>query len=1040
MLGMQEASASDFAAAAQQNTKTVSGVVTDAATGESIIGASIVVKGTTIGTVTDLDGNFTLDVPADAVVEVSCIGYTTIEVSVAGKTTLNVALAEDARLLEEVVVMGYGAQARKQDLSASVGVISNTEALAARPVSSTESMLQGQLAGVTVQANGGDPTSAPSIVIRGQGSQNGDSVLWVVDGVPGAPITSMNEIESIVVLKDAASAAIYGAQSGAGGVILVTTKKAKKGQTSVNYDGVFGVRQATNLIEPLNAEEQLKMRKLSYANSGLTLPAAWDETKNPWIKETRTDWMDEIFRAAFYQRHNVALTSGSENSQHRLSFSYDNDEGVLIGTYNKNLSVRYNGSYKINNWVTISEDFVWKNNDSRSVDTSSGYSGAVLSAIYMPASANVYNPLDGTFAGTTTEDPAYEAKYGSLYSEAHGDAINPVRILTGDNQINKKSDMWSTTKLELGNIVPGLKFVSRFTFNLYNSYYKNFTPLRDEIGKPDLSNYLDESSVRNISWETENTLTYDKTFDKHTVGALFSTTADYFSGRGMSISGKELPAETPNLQYISYAKTKSASDYLTGPDANVSLVARAAYSYDDRYFVTASWRRDYAGRLPDSNNYGDFPAVTAGWKISNESFFPKSDELNLLKIRASWGRVGNLGSINMNYKTALLSKGDWTEQAQYNPTNNATWGAFIYNNTAINPNLTWETSEQLDLGIDLEMFNNRLSVAVDYFDKRTFNLIQKQTIDWPNTIGLSAMLVNQGEIRNRGVEVQASWNHRVNNDWAYFVSGNFSYLKNWVSNIGVKRGDGSPGVWTGDGRFRGIPYVYQTAEGEPLGSYYLIETDGIFQSDAEAAAYVDKNGNRIQPDAVAGDLKFVDFNKDGKISDADRQYMGNAMPSTTFALSGGFTWKNLSFSAMFQGVGGAQALYVGKTMILSDAEGSFNRSKEILNAWSPTNKGSNIPRLAKKDVNGNFTRPSDWFLEDASYLRLKNVQISYDLTSVLRKASHFANRNSSLMVYVSGENLFTLTKYSGMDPEVGGYDTLTYPVSRVISLGVKLTY
>ncbi len=1040
--GMHEAFASEFSAsAAQQNTKTVSGVVKDAATGESIIGASIVVKGTTIGTVTDLDGTFTLDVPADAVVEVSCIGYSTVEVSVAGKTTLNVALAEDARLLEEVVVMGYGAQARKQDLSASVGVISNTETLATRPVSSTSSMLQGQLAGVTVQANGGDPTSSPSVVIRGQGSQNGDSVLWVVDGVPGAPITSMNEIESIVVLKDAASAAIYGAQSGAGGVILVTTKKAKKGQTSVTYDGVFGIRQATNLIEPLNAEEQLEMRKLSYANAGMTLVPGWDETKNPWIATTRTNWMDEIFRTAFYQRHNVALAAGTENSQHRLSFSYDNDEGVLIGTYNQNLSVRYNGSYKINDWITISEDLVWKNNSGRSTDTSSGYTGSVSSALYMPASATVYSDFTaGGYGGTTTEDPAYIEKYGSNYGDAHADAVNPVRLLMAHNQFSKSSDLWSTTKLELGNIVPGLKFVSRFTFNLYNSFYKNFNPIRDEIGKPEQSNTLSISSTRNTQWETENTLTYDKTFGKHQVGALVSTTADYYSGRGLSGDGKALPDESTYLQYIDFATSKSVSDWMNGPDANVSVVARGAYSYDDRYFVTASWRRDYAGRLPDTNNYGDFPAVTAGWKLSSEPFFPESDQLNLLKIRASWGRVGNLGSIGMNYKSSKLSSKNWVEQAQYGPEVYSTWGKFYYISQATNPNLTWETSEQLDLGIDLEMFNNRLSVAVDYFDKRTFNLIQGQTMNWPETIGLDAQLVNQGEIKNRGVEVQAAWNHRVNNDWSYYVSGNFSYLKNWVSDIGVKDSDGNPGVWTGGGAWRSVPYVYQTAEGEPLNSYYLIATDGIFQSDAEAAAYVNKDGERIQPYAQAGDLKFVDYNGDGKISDDDRQYMGNATPTTTFALSAGFTWKNLSVSAMFQGVGGAQAFYVAKQMILSDSDGMHNRGKEILNAWSPENTDSNIPRLSKNDLNENFSTASDWYLEDASYLRLKNFQVSYDLTSLLRKGGHFAQRNSSLLVYFSGENLFTLTKYSGMDPEVGGYDAMKYPVSRVLSLGVKLTY
>ena len=1008
----------------QQSTKKISGVVIDEA-GIPVIGANVVVKGTTNGAMTGLDGDFQLDVPENAILEISYIGYLKQEIPVSGQSTFNITLKEDTQQLEEVVVLGYGAGQRKQDLSASVGVLKNTDDLVVRPVTSTESMLQGQLAGVTVQANGGDPTGTPSIVIRGQGSQNGDNVLWVVDGVPGAPIASMNDIESIVVLKDAASAAIYGAQSGAGGVVLVTTKKAKLGEPSVSYDATFGIRKASNLVTPLTAEEQIQMRQLSYANAGMSLPTGWDTQRNPWIATTRTNWMDEIFRTALYQRHNVAVNMGTEKASHRVSFAYDNDQGTLINTFNKNLSLRYNGSYQINKWVKITEDFVWKNNENRSADTDSGYTGAVLSAVYMPSSATVYNPLDGSYGGTTTEDPAYIAQYGSNFSDIHGDAVNPVRLLEADNRFNRTSEIWSTTSMEIGNIIPGLKFVSRFTYNLNNNLYKNFSPIRDEVGKPELNNTLTETTYRTDSWKTENTLTYDHTFnDKHTVGALFSTTADHYNKRSLEVTGNDFADESAYLQYLAYAGNITAEDFLEGPDANVSLIARLAYSYDDRYFVTASWRRDYAGRLPKENNYGDFPAVTAGWKLSKEAFFPETDWLNLLKIRASWGRVGNLGSIGYNYKSALLSKDTWLEQSHY----------------GVESNLTWETSEQWDLGLDVDLFDNRLSMAFDYFDKRTFNLIQEQSMGWPTYMGIDALLVNQGEVRNRGFEAQLSWNQQVNKDWSYFVSGNFSYLKNWVSDIGVRNPDGTPGVWTGDGSFRNIPYIYQTAEGEPLNSFYLIKTDGIFQSDEEAAAYVDKNGNRIQPDAQAGDLKFVDFNGDGVIDDNDRQYCGSATPKTTFSLSGGFTWKDLSVSAMFQGVGGAQAFYAGKYMLLSDVEGNFNRSNEILDAWSPTNTDSDIPRLSKNDPNSNFSRPSDWYLENASYLRLKNLTVSYNLTDLLHKCSHLKDRNSALSVYFSGENLFTITSYSGMDPECGGWDALKYPVSRVFSFGLKLTY
>ncbi len=666
--------------------------------------------------------------------------------------------------------------------------------------------------------------------------------------------------------------------------------------------------------------------------------------------------------------------------------------------------------------------------------------GPILSAVYMPASATIYNPLDGSYGGTTTEDPAYIEKYGSNFADAHGDAVNPVRLLEAENLYNKTSDVWSTTSLEIGNVLPGLKFVSRFTYNLQNYYYKKFNPIRDEVGKPNLSNNVQEQSYRMDAWKTENTLTYDNTFGKHTVGALFSTTADHYSKRGLEAIGKDLSSEAAYLQYMAYANSTEVLDYLTGPDANVSMIARLAYSYDDRYFVTASWRRDYAGRLPKEHNFGDFPAVTLGWKISNEKFFKKNDIVNLLKLRASWGRVGNLGSIDYNYKSPLLSKNTYSEQAQYGVTSNQLWNNFAYYSTALNPNLTWETSEQYDLGLDMEMFNNRLSLSMDYFDKRTFNLIQPQPMNWPSTMGLDAMLVNLGEVRNRGFELSIGWNDRINKNFSYFVTGNFSYLKNWVSDIGVKNEDGTPGVWTDDKSFRSVKDIYQTTEGEPLNSFHLIQTAGIFQSDEEAAAYVDKNGKRIQPDAKKGDLKFVDYDGDGTIGFGDRQYMGSATPKTTFAWTLGFTWKKLSFSAMFQGVGGAQAMNVSKYMLLSDVEGNFNRSREILNAWSPDNRGSNIPILSKNDNNGNFSTASDWYLEDASYLRLKNVTLSYDLSDVFCKWSHLNDRNSRLSVFLSGENLATITRYSGMDPECGGWDALKYPVSRVFSLGVKLTY
>ena len=1027
---------------AQAQNLTVRGTVSDAM---GPVAGAVVLSGSA-NAVTDLDGNYTISVPSNAVLEVSCLGYTTQQINVNGRTTINVILVEDAELLQEAVALGYGAQTKKKDLSASVGIVNNADELAARPVANTEGMLQGQIPGVTISNNGGSPDATPQIIIRGQGSRNGDNVLWVVDGVPGAPITSMNDIESIVVLKDAASAAIYGATSGAGGVILVTTKKGSQG-IHVEYDLVSGFRAASNLPTPLNAEQEIAMRKTSYANAGLTLPVGWDTSKNPWVGVTRTNWMNEIFRTAFYQRHALTLNYGSDKLKSRLTFNYQDNPGVLVGTYMKDLGVRFVGDYQLNKYIKITEDLSYGDQSSRGTNTSSAYSGSILSAIYMPASAEAYataGPYAGSYGGTVTEDPAYISQYGSNFADIHGDAINPLRLLLADTNYNHKAKFWTTTGLEIANIVKGLKFRSSFTYNNQQYLYKNFSPKRPEIGKPMLNNSLKWTTERAEGWRTENTLTYDRTFGKHTVGALLSTTANKEWNRGFCLTGKDFEDESESLQYIAFAGSVAAGDSDTkgdwyNEDSNVAFIARGSYSYDDRYFVTASWRRDYAGRLPKGHNKGDFPAVTGAWKVSSEPFFPQNDIVNLLKVRASWGRVGNLGSIGWGYKSADLSSSFWDEAAIYGVESGSMYNTFWFPKKAVNQLLTWETSEQFDAGVDVDLLNERLSLSVDFYNKRTFNLIQDQTMGWPQTIGLDAMKVNQGEINNKGIEVLANWKDKVSKDFNYYVSANFAWNKNTVVSTGVLDEDGNAGAWTGGGDFRMMPWIYQSEAGQPLNSFYVIKTDGIFQSEEDVYDYV-KDGKLIQPAAQAGDLRFVDYNNDGKIDDNDRQYVGSAMPKFTYALSAGFNWKNFNFSMMWQGVAGNKIAYVGKQMILADFEGNFNRSTEILNAWSPANTGSSIPRLSKNDPNGNFSTPSDWYIEDGSYIRLKNLTIGYDLTSVLRKLPHFAERGSSLNVYFSGENLFTITKYSGMDPEVDGWDGLLYPVSRVFAFGVKLTY
>ncbi|MEG2613575.1 MAG: SusC/RagA family TonB-linked outer membrane protein, partial [Alistipes sp.] len=843
---------------------------------------------------------------------------------------------------------------------------------------------------------------------------------------------NINDVESIVVLKDAASAAIYGAQSGAAGVVLVTTKRAKSGAPSVSYEGNFGVRTAANLPQSLDVEQERMVRTQSLAASGQKISDLWDPTKNPEMAQTRTDWIDEVFRTALYQRHQVSVSGGTDKFASRVSFNYNNDEGTLVNTFNKTASIRFDGKYDISRHISISEDAMWSSNNQRGqvtgANTDEGYTGILWTALSMPRSARPYYD-DGSFGGT--------AEMGSNTAGLHGDLVNPLRLLKANTITNKLENFSTTTALNIHGVIPGLKFNSRFTYRTAKFFYKNFAPKTPEPGKPNGKNTLDYETYDSNYWETENTLTYDNTFGRHTVGALISTTASEQRQRGFSVRGKYFDSETEADQYLTYAgEFDNPNDSYVNPDNNVAIVARLSYSFDNRYFVTGSWRRDYAGRLPKGNKSGDFPAVTGAWKISSEPFFKENNTVNLLKLRASWGRVGNLGSVGYGYSYPTLSRDGNGDGTQVGGSTNSN---LLYLGTALNPNLSWETSEQTDIGLDLDMFRSRLSISADFFMKRTFDLIQAQTTNWPNYIGINAMLVNQGEIRNRGFEFSATWKEQVNKNWSYYVGGNFTTLKNWVSDIGVKNEEGMPGVWAHGDNFRDGLEPFQTAEGQPLYTYYLIKTDGLFQSDAEAAAYVDEKGNRIQPNAKAGDLKFVDYDSNGKIDSNDRQYMGSYMPKFTYSISAGFTWKDLSFSMLWQGAAKTKAFNATKYTLLNESVGVFNRSTDILKAWPASN---DVPRLTANDENNNFENASDFYLEDASYLRLKNVTVSYDLSRFVRKNAKLAARGSALSVYFSAENLLTITNYTGFDPEVGGIglDAGRYPVSRVYSFGIKLTY
>ena len=1017
--------------AVQQEDNKVSGTVKDS-NGEPVVGASVRILGSSTGVISDAQGNFTVNVPRGAMLEISAIGFKTQKVA-ANKKVIDVVLSDDNLMLDEVVAIGYG-QAKKGDLSAAVSTVADVDKLQKRPVSSVSQMLQGQVPGVSVVANGGHPGSEPTITIRGMGSPNGEAPLYVVDGVPGAPF-NMSDVTNITVLKDAASAAIYGAYAGSAGVILVTTRQAAAGKPSVEYNGVFGVSTSQNLPQSLSWEDEMKVRKYSYEEAGGTLPEHWNTlNSDPVYGKTNTNWIDQVFRSAAFNRHNIAVSGGNEDFANRLSLELNDADGTLVNTYNRQVTIRLNSMWQLNKYIRLREDLSWQDVKTRDVNTTSAESGIITSALMFPRNVFPYE-ADGSYMGTVP------ASYGAAYADIHGDAINPLRLLKAPYDNNHRSTVTTSTFLDILQPVRGLNFTSRFTWKQTNYMDRYWNTKRTEAGKPSDVNTLEYQNYREPQWDWENTLTYDRIFGRHTLGLMASTTSSQYQYRYLDVSGHGFDTETGSMFYFANASTIVTPSDTYYKDRNVSFVGRAAYSYADRYFLTASIRRDYASRLPEGHKHGDFPSVTAAWKITSEPWFKKNNVLSLLKLRASWGKIGNLGSIGYGYGLATLSSryiGSGDVGGQVGKNTPIAYGTYLAE--AFNDHLTWETSEQWDLGLDAAFLNNRLSLTFDYFDKTTSDLIKKQTTDWPAMIGIGAPYVNDGEVNNRGVEVSLMWRDKLNKNFSYYLGGNLATLRNRLTNIGAANPDGSKPVEALDDNYKTTLYPYRNAEGQPLYSYYLIRTDGVFKTDADAAAYVDKNGNRIQPNAKAGDLKFVDINGDGKIGDGDYEYRGNAMPKMTYAFSGGFTYKKLTFDFMLQGSAGVKLFNAYKYTTLNEALGSFNRDERILKALDgPT---YSVPRITQSDPNSNFGTCSDWYLESGSYLRMKNISVGYSFTDLLRKIHYFNDRQSTLDVTLSCDNLFTITHYSGIDPEVGGigFDRGQYPIARTFSLAVKLKF
>lgn len=768
-----------YAYSVRAQVQELNGIVKDVK-GEGLPGVNIIVKGGQKGTTTDADGNFTLSLDGGSTILVfSMVGYESQELTVSSSETMvNIVLKEDMKSLDEVVVIGYGT-AKKGDLSAAVSTVPDMAQIKNRPVLNVQSMIQGKVPGVTAISNGGHPNGTPSVTIRGMGSRSGESVLYVVDGVPGAPYNPA-DIESITVLKDAASAAIYGAFSGSAGVILITTKQASQGKPSIEYSGFSGLQKAWRLPQSLSAENEAMVANLAYSNAGRNPLDGWDKTKNPYAQVTRTDWIDEIFRNGLIQRHNLSINSGTDKFSTLVQGRYEKNNGTLLNTYSQNMSLRFNSNFQLNKKVKFKQDIFWNNNDNRGTETSSGYSGTILSAIYMPRSATAYYE-DGSFGGVGPRD--------SQYLGIHGDAISPLATLLRNRSYNKSNVIQSISELTISDLIPDLTFTSRYSYRQSNSLWKNFSPRRTEPGKPNNQNSLNESTDKSFHWIWENTLAYNKMLGDHNIGAMVSTTAQENGGRGFGAGARGFENEAQWANFFINASIfdqDRPSDY-DWRDKNASYVGRLSYSWANRYFVTASYRYDIAGRLAAGYRGKGFPGITGAWKISSEPFFD-SEIIDLLKVRASWGRIGNIGSIGTYYGYPRLSSNTTYQVGWDSPISNA-----MYVNSRFNPALSWETSEQTDVGLDISLFKDRFSLTMDYFEKVTYDLIKQQDTGWPNTQGYGAPLINQGRIRNSGWEFSASWRGQKN-ELSYELGGNLATLKNRVDYI-----DGNAGAFWSHG-------------------------------------------------------------------------------------------------------------------------------------------------------------------------------------------------------------------------------------------------
>ena len=998
---------------------TVSGTVKDES-GQLMPGVNIRVDGTTTGSITDANGRYTINVPgADAVLIFSFVGYNDYRVPVGGRKTIDVTLQPSTENLEEIVVIGYGTQRRK-DVTSSIAVV-DVKSVTKAPVANVANALVGATAGVEVQSNYGQPGALPTIRVRGTGSVNTTDPLYVIDGIPmSSPDVNMSDVESIQVLKDAASCAIYGSR-GANGVIIITTKGGAKGAPKVSYNGYYGWESPWKTIELLDIFQWAEMVVENNTAGGTTPPplaadiVAHKTDKNYALYDgTVTDWQKELFQTGGITEHNLNISGGSDAGNYYFSVGQFGQDGIIIDTKYKRYSVRMNSSWQSRKFK-FGENISFIYSQNEAVDNNGGRT-PLEETIKITPNIPVYNPLKlGGFSG-------YDA---TLVGH---DASNPIGSLLRASNLTLNKNFVANAFGEY-EIINGLALRSTFGISSIESQNRNLTLKTDMTPKNYANTTLSETANWTYSWVWENQLTYSKIFGDHNITAMGAYTSEYSKWHSLGGSGNTIQTETNDV--LSKTETGFTVSGNESETSRISMLGRLMYIYKGKYMLTANIRHDGSSKFGPGNKWGTFPSASAAWRISDESFMSGINAINNLKLRASYGVVGNDAPVGAySYVSGLSSGLDYV------------FGGVKYSGVSVtgfnNPSLSWETVKQFDAGLDIGLFEGTIEGTIDYFDKRTIDMIIPVPLP-PSSGSSGSIYKNVGEILNRGFEFSATFRKRIG-EMDISVTGNMTTLHNEILDLG------GAAPWNAGSTEPGN--ASRIEEGQPVGAFYGYRMLGVFHSQEEIDAYT-KNGNLIQPGAKPGDIKWADLNDDGSITTVDREFIGSPIPTVTYSFSGNLNYKGFDLSLFFQGVTGND-IFAELVMWTEGMHNNFNCGTAALNRWTPTNNTSNIPRAVRNDPNGNITKVSDRYIKDGSYLRLKNASIGYNLP---KSVTNLMKLNG-IRLYATGRNLLTFTKYPFYDPEIGsfavgaggtantsrGIDNGYYPQARTIIMGIQIDF